>query len=209
MRSNNVWKPFHWSSSVLTNMFSSPSASTPFGKARTPAAAGMSMSMSFGQQSALKRKREHLVSDEADAARNTLKYLRKNSSIASLGDGRVPVGCLYGFGQLLVQNGEGQRTFLVPSVTRPHQPECIALTTNLDFKNNLECGAGPSDSIDIISCSHDGAILLINVPGAGTQVSLSHRIRLRTEDERITTVCHAGNPSSSSPCIIKALQCSS
>jgi hypothetical protein len=172
-------------------MFSSPAASTPYSKARVQTTG--SVSMSFGQQSALKRKREYLQSD-TDASSNSLKFLRKEASVATSDAERVPVGRLYGFGQLLLQNEE-HRPILVPSVARlqHQQSDGVQLSTPLNFHDTVECGAGPSDSVDIVSCSRDGNIVLVNVPaGGGTQIALSHKLGLRTEDERITTVCHAG-----------------
>jgi hypothetical protein len=172
-------------------MFSSPAASTPYSKARVQTTG--SVSMSFGQQSALKRKREYLQSD-TDASSNSLKFLRKEASVATSDAERVPVGRLYGFGQLLLQNEE-HRPILVPSVARlqHQQSDRVQLSTPLNFHDTVECGAGPSDSVDIVSCSRDGNIVLVNVPaGGGTQIALSHKLGLRTEDERITTVCHAG-----------------
>jgi hypothetical protein len=69
----------------------------------------------------------------------------------------------------------------------------VALTGHFRFSDETECGMGPSESSDIVSCGHDGTVVMLNVTVDGNQIALTHKLPVKAEDEHITAICHAGS----------------
>jgi len=145
--------------------------------------------MSFGQQSAAKRKREH--HSDAGSERRDVKVLRLENALST--DGSDYKCILSSFGQFLLQKDSNQPTEFVANVVSPVSVAPVSLNKSLNLYGTVELGVGPSDTSDIVSCTHDGTIILVNIAQNGTQISLSHKLHFKSEDEYITSICHAGN----------------
>ena len=166
-------------------MFGSPTGSTPFGKFRGSSSVS-SASMSFGQQSAAKRKRDQMLGTN-ELPVKAIKLVRKNNSLP-LQENEECKALLYPFGALILRRE--QSTHLMQNVLNGN--DLVTLNKNIDMFGEVQCGIGPSDSTDIISCTSDGSIILLNVSIEGTQTILTHKLQLKNENEQISTICHAG-----------------
>jgi len=170
-------------------MFGSPNASTPFGKGRVLGAS--TPAMSFGQQSASKRKRDQMTPAPAEKANVFVKQLRQPLQNA---DRDVTVGRLFPRGQFVHRLSAGQAVvFRHHFLTSPSDHVVLNKMEIKDFNGAIDCGVGPSESFDVVSCSTSGRITIANVTADGTQTNFECNVHLQEENEQITECCHAGS----------------
>ena len=169
-------------------MFGSPSATTPFGKARMLGSS--TPGMSFGQQSASKRKRDQMTPAAGEKANLFVKQIRQSAANT---DSDIAVGHLFPRGQFLHKQNPGRSLAFRPHfLSNPTEHVILNKMNEESFNSSLDCGVGPSESFDIVACSPSGRITIANVTADGTQTSFECSVHLHEEDEQITECTHAG-----------------
>lgn len=182
-------------------MFGSPSASTPFAKFRT---AGLSTtSLSFGQQSANKRKRDQISNAAPAEPINAHTKVRGALNLSSI-PGDVLEGStsrLLSGGQLLIVPNEGFAAYYKHNIFQPSEYAVVDKKNEDDYRGVVDGGVGPSDTTDLVACTTNGRLTIVNVSPVGAQVHMHHKLQLREEEERITLACHAGKKITYLPCL--------
>jgi hypothetical protein len=59
----------------------------------------------------------------------------------------------------------------------------------------FDIGKTFNSSTDLISCSKNGVLILLNITADGVVNATEHKVLLGEESERVTSICHAGNES--------------
>jgi len=169
-------------------MFGSPSATTPFGKARVLGSS--TPGMSFGQQSASKRKRDQMTPAMGEKANLFVKQIRQPVPNTDID---VTVGRLFPRGQFLHKQNPGRSLVFRPHfLSSPSEHVILNKMNDESLRSSLDCGVGPSVSFDIVACSPAGRITIANVTADGTQTTFECSVHLHEEDEQITECTHAG-----------------
>ncbi len=60
------------------------------------------------------------------------------------------------------------------------------------MENVFDIGKGFDLSTDLVACSKQGSLILINIAADGAVSATEHKVLLSEEGERITSICHAG-----------------
>lgn len=145
--------------------------------------------MSFGQQSASKRKRDQMT-PAAEKANLFVKQIRQS---APNSDVDIAVGRLFPRGQFLHQQVPGRSLMFRPHfLSNPSEQVVLNKMNDESFDSSVDCGVGPSESFDIVACSPTGRITIANVTSDGTQTTFECSVHLHEEDEQITECTHAG-----------------
>lgn len=169
-------------------MFGSPNATTPFGKGRT--LGSTTPGVSFGQQSAIKRKRDQMTPSMAEKTNLFIKQIRQSSPS---NDNDIITGLLFPRGQLLHKQSPGRSLVFRPHfLSNPSEHVILNKMDGESLKSSIDCGVGPSESFDIVACSPTGRITIANVTSDGTQTTFECSVHLQEEDEQITECTHAG-----------------
>ena len=150
--------------------------------------------MSFGQQSATKRKREQMTPALTEKANTHVKALRQ----APLNSNREETvsswnGRLFPRGQYIHHQAPGHAVvFHQHFISNPAVHIVLNKMDIVNLSGTMDCGVGPSESFDIVSCTSNGRIMIANVTADGVQTTFECNVHLQEEAERITQCCHAG-----------------
>ena len=126
----------------------------------------------------------------AEKANVFVKQLRQPVPNA---DKDTTVGRLFPRGQFVHRLNAGQAVvFRHHFLTNPSDHVVLNKMEIKDFNGSIDCGVGPSESFDVVSCSTSGRITIANVTADGTQTHFECSVHLQEENEQITECCHAG-----------------
>lgn len=151
--------------------------------------------MSFGQQSANKRKRDQISTLQHTEPTNTHTKVRGllelSNIVAESLEGST--SRVFNNGQLLIVPSQGFDAFYHHDIFLPSGEFVVISKKNEDdYSGIVDGGVGPSDSTDLVGCTEHGRLTIVNLASDGTQVHLHQKLQLREEGERITLACHAG-----------------
>ena len=159
----------------------------------------MTSLQTFGQLSATKRKRNQTISIHERERKIPHNFVRIVTTYPLPQDevGSGTCGKLFSTGDFYIDADSSSIVFyrgVAESLASGALAKYVVSKPHAgDFTEELTVGSGPNDSLDVLSSSKDGRLVLANITkDEGDVTFVIHKVPRQGEDEMITSVCHAG-----------------